>query len=147
MPTRQQSPEGREFRQDAFASSPDFERGLLGNLVAARCQRLTDREEIAVLWWLQQISWREGGLLSLAADLAARYRNQISVFRRSGQDDFLDGEIVDSVELDETEVRTMADFFARSIVDPAACSLRDAFNAGFARFDGLWDVRGLNARL
>ena len=143
MPTRQQSPEGREFRQDAFASSPDFERGLLGNLVAARCQRLTDREEIAVLWWLQQISWREGGLLSLAADLAARYRNQISVFRRSGQDDFLDGEIVDSVELDETEVRTMADFFARSIVDPAACSLRDGsapFNAGFARFDGLWDA-------
>lgn len=66
MPTRQQNPEDREFRQEAFASSPDFERGLLGNLVAARCQRLTDREEIAVLYWLQQISWREGGLEGFA---------------------------------------------------------------------------------
>jgi hypothetical protein len=68
MSTRQQNPDGREFRQEAFASSPDFDRGLLGNLVAARCQRLTDREEIAVLWWLQQISWREGGLERFAGE-------------------------------------------------------------------------------
>lgn len=62
MPTRKQDPETKEFRQGAYASSAEFERGILGNLVAARCHKLTDPEEIAMLWWLQQASWRDGGL-------------------------------------------------------------------------------------
>lgn len=62
MPTRKQDPETKEFRQGAYASSTEFERGILGNLVAARCHKLTDPEEIAMLWWLQQASWRDGGL-------------------------------------------------------------------------------------
>ena len=66
--TRHQSPEERQFRQDAFASSPEYERGVLGNLVASRCQKLSDPEEIAMLWWLQQISWRDGGLERFAAE-------------------------------------------------------------------------------
>lgn len=68
MTTRSQSWENRTFRQEAFASSTELERGILGNLVAARCSKLTDREEIAVLWWLQQVSWREGGLAALAEE-------------------------------------------------------------------------------
>ncbi len=68
MPTRRQNPDDPQFRQSAFASSVDFERGVLGNLVAARCQRLTDPSVIAVLWWLQQVSWRDGGLEKLSAD-------------------------------------------------------------------------------
>ncbi len=68
MPTRRQDPDSREFRQDAFASSAEHERGILGNLVAARCHKLTDKNEIAMLWWLQQISWREGGLEAFGHD-------------------------------------------------------------------------------
>ena len=62
MPTRHQNPDERTFRQDAYASSAEYDRGVLGNIVAARCQKLTDPEEIAMLWWLQQVSWRDGGL-------------------------------------------------------------------------------------
>jgi hypothetical protein len=62
MPTRRQDPEHRSFNQSAYASSTEFDRGILGNLAAARCQQLTDREEIKIHWWLQQISWREGGM-------------------------------------------------------------------------------------
>ncbi|MFT3869261.1 MAG: ATP-binding protein [Nibricoccus sp.] len=62
MTTRKQDPATKEFRQDAYASSAEYERGILGNRVAARCQKLTDPEEIAMLWWLQQVSWRDGGI-------------------------------------------------------------------------------------
>ncbi len=54
MNTRHQNPEDRRFRQDAFASSVEYERGVLGNLVAARCQKLTGRDEIAMLETLDQ---------------------------------------------------------------------------------------------
>ena len=143
MPTRQQNPEGREFRQDAFASSPDFERGLLGNLVAARCQRLTDREEIAVAFWLQQISWREGGLLALASDLARKYRDQISSWICSPGGDFFDASMVTGAELDETQIASIADFLARATVDPAIPSLRR--DSGYSsrmtvEFPHLWDA-------
>jgi DNA transposition AAA+ family ATPase len=74
MPTRKQTPDEKQFRQDAFASSVDHERGILANLVAARCQRLTDPEEVAMLWWIQQMSWREGGLYAFAV----RVRNDPS---------------------------------------------------------------------
>ena len=56
MPTRHQSDQDRKFRQDAFASSCEHDRGILGNLVAARCHKITDPEELRVLWWLQQAS-------------------------------------------------------------------------------------------
>lgn len=77
MPTRKQEPEGRQFRQDAFASSSQFESGVLGNLVAARCQLLADREEIAMLWWLQRISWREGGLEKFAEQLLEEFGSEV----------------------------------------------------------------------
>lgn len=70
--TRRQDPENRQFRQDAFASSPDFERGVLGNLVAARCQKLSDPEAVTTLWWLQQVSWRDGGVEKFAEAFLAK---------------------------------------------------------------------------
>ena len=76
MQTRRQNPATREFRQDAFASSAEFERGILGNLVAARCHKLTDRGEIALIWWLQQISWREGGLEAFAREFLEANRER-----------------------------------------------------------------------
>jgi len=77
MPTRRQSSETREFRQDAFASAAENNRGILANLVAARCHKLTDREEIALIWWLQQCSWREGGMEQFSREFLAVNRAQI----------------------------------------------------------------------
>jgi len=77
MPTRKQDTETKEFRQEAYTSSAENERGILGNLVAARCHKLTDPEEIAMLWWLQQASWREGGLVKFTQDLFAACPNLV----------------------------------------------------------------------
>lgn len=77
MPTRRQAPDTRGFRQDAFASAAENDRGILANLVSARCHKLTDAEEIAVLWWLQQCSWREGGMEEFAKGFLAANRSQI----------------------------------------------------------------------
>jgi len=77
MPTRRQDSDRKLFRQDAFASSAENDRGLLGNLVAARCHKLTDREEITMLWWLQQVSWRDGGLEKFASDFLATNQTRI----------------------------------------------------------------------
>jgi hypothetical protein len=98
MPTRRQSPDAREFRQNAFSSSAEYERGILGNLVAARCHKLTDRDEIAMLWWLQQISWREGGIEKFAAELLAANSTKIgtpSMFRFG----FAPGQIYSSAQV------------------------------------------------
>ncbi len=88
MPTRKQSTETKVFRQDAFASSSEYERGILGNLLAARCQRLTDREEIALMWWLQGISWAEGGLQAFAASFIESHLENFCPpsFRKLGVD-------------------------------------------------------------
>jgi len=77
MPTRTQNPDTYHFRPDAYASSPDFERGVLGNMVAARCQKLSDPDTATVLWWLQQISWRDGGLVRFAEDFLSANRSLI----------------------------------------------------------------------
>jgi DNA transposition AAA+ family ATPase len=69
MPTRKQKDQTRSFRQEAFASSVDHERGILANLVASRCQRIADKEEVIMLWWLQQVSWRDGGLEKFCENL------------------------------------------------------------------------------
>ena len=143
MPMRKQDSEHREFRQDAFASSPDFERGLLGNLVAARCQRLTDCEEIAALWWLQQASWRTNGLMALATEIEARYRNQISVFRRTSEGAWWDIQAIAAPALDEAEIASLSIYLAKAAVDPAAPSLRQdpAFIAdGLIKFSHLWEA-------
>lgn len=77
MPTRKQDPKIAHFRQDAFASSPDHERGIMGNLVAERCSRFPDAEDVTVYWWLQQVSWRVGGLAAFAVDFLDTYRDRI----------------------------------------------------------------------
>lgn len=71
MPTRRQDPSNKRFCQSAFASSAEYDLGILANLLSARCHQLSDAEEIAMLWWLQQVSWREGGLEKFASDFLA----------------------------------------------------------------------------
>ena len=88
MQTRRQSGETKVFRQDAFASSPEYDRGILGNLLAARCQRLTDRDEIALMWWLQGVSWAEGGLQAFAGAFIESHLEEFCPpsFRKVGVD-------------------------------------------------------------
>lgn len=142
MPTRQQNPEHSVFRPEAFASSPDFERGIPGNLVAARCGQITDPEEIAVLWWLQQISWRQGGLRAFSNEIAGRNRNRVSVFC-GGFDDCDRKSLPVDDSVGAGVVTSLSEFLARAIVDPGASSLCEdpaRIKHGLIGFSRLWET-------
>jgi hypothetical protein len=66
--TRRASPDN-PLRQERYCSSPEFERGLLANLVAKRCEVLADRGERELIWFLQYLSHCNGGLRKVANDL------------------------------------------------------------------------------
>ncbi|MCU0785332.1 MAG: ATP-binding protein [Verrucomicrobia bacterium] len=53
MSNTRHAPPGTPLRQNKFASSPDIERGLLGNLVARRCASVEAREDRELLFWIQ----------------------------------------------------------------------------------------------
>jgi hypothetical protein len=65
------------LHQSKFASSPEFERGLLGNLVAKRAALLESREDRALIWAIHSVSHGEGGLAALARELLARYGDRV----------------------------------------------------------------------
>jgi hypothetical protein len=65
------------FRQERYASSPALERGLMANLVAARCETLERPEDRELIYFLQLLSHREGGLKKVAAELFALYPDEI----------------------------------------------------------------------
>ena len=68
---------GSPFRQEKYCSSPEFERGLMGNLVAKRCEVLDDPADRALVWFLQLRSHAPGGLDKLAADLIEQFPQRI----------------------------------------------------------------------
>lgn len=49
-----------QFHQEAYCSSVDFEPGLLANLVAKRCEALSDPKDRELIWALQLASHKEG---------------------------------------------------------------------------------------
>ncbi len=65
--------EDSAFRQEKFMSSPEMQRGLLANCVAARAQALTDPEQRKLIWFLQKLSWEPGGLDKVAAEIMQRW--------------------------------------------------------------------------
>lgn len=69
--TRKAQP-GSGFRQEKFASSPEFNRGLMANLVARRAALVENAEHRELLWFLQLLSHREG-LNKVAAELLAKH--------------------------------------------------------------------------
>src|SRR5688500_4634919 len=83
--TRTAAPAG-PFNQERYCSSRDFGRGLLGNLVAKRCELLTEVAGRELRWFLQLLSWRDGGLRKVAADLLEQFPEQFSTasMRRYG---------------------------------------------------------------
>jgi len=74
--TRRAEP-GTPLRQERWASSEEFERGLMGNLVARRCSALEDREARQLVYFLQSLSYREGGIGKIAEELLAAFPERI----------------------------------------------------------------------
>ncbi len=59
---------GGDLRQERWASSPEYERGFLANLVAQRCRQLESPKDREWVWFLQYLSWCDG-FRQLAEDL------------------------------------------------------------------------------
>src|ERR1035438_5011256 len=74
--TRRAEP-GTPLRQERWASSEEFERGLLGNLVARRCSALDKPEDRQLVYFLQSRSHREGGIERVAAEMRAMFPERI----------------------------------------------------------------------
>src|SRR5215472_3298965 len=78
--TRHAKP-GSRFRQDKFSSSPEFETGLIANLVARRCSILDDPEEREIVWFLQLLSHRQGGIEKVARELAEQFKDRVGTLQ------------------------------------------------------------------
>jgi len=59
------------------ASAQDFERGIMATQVARKCNVLDSAADRELLWWLQFLSWQDGGLDALATELVNRYPSRI----------------------------------------------------------------------
>jgi hypothetical protein len=68
---------GAALRQERYASSPDLDRGLAANLVAARCGVLEKAEDRETVWFLQRLSHTRGGLSSVAKELLAQFVDKL----------------------------------------------------------------------
>jgi hypothetical protein len=64
------------FHQERYCSGSEFERGIMANLTAKRCEALTEAEDRELVWAVQFASHREG-LDRLAADLVARFPDRV----------------------------------------------------------------------
>jgi len=78
MSSTRRASEGRPFRQERFASAPEFERGLMANLVAKRCGLLDRPADRQLIWFLQLLSHQAGGIKQLAAELMAKYPGRVA---------------------------------------------------------------------
>jgi hypothetical protein len=65
------------FHQGRYASSPEFERGLIANLVAKRCALLDAKADRELIWFIQFLSHQEGGLAAFAKDLIAIHADNL----------------------------------------------------------------------
>jgi len=70
--------EGGALRQERFASSQEYERGLMANLVAKRCGVLERADERELIWFVQLLSHQPGGIKKLAAELMAQFPGRIA---------------------------------------------------------------------
>lgn len=78
MSSTRRGSEGGPFRQERFASAPEFERGLMANLVAKRCAILDRPEDRQLIWFLQLLSHQAGGIKKVASDLMEKYPERIA---------------------------------------------------------------------
>lgn len=120
MTSTRHAPPGTPLRQDRFASSPDIERGLLANLVAARCAGLS-REDAELIWWMQRqpMPALAAAILDRWPDrvdeTTARERAGIEVFRRHALDSFGSGPRQSAEERAQEENEACARLFKQSL--------------------------------
>ena len=69
MSSTRKSKDSTSFHQNRYASSPEFERGLLGNLVAKRAALLGAGSDRELVWFIQYLSHRDGGIAGFASEL------------------------------------------------------------------------------
>jgi hypothetical protein len=65
------------FHQSCYASSPEFERGLVANMVAKRCTVLDAKADRELIWFVQYLSHQPGGLEGVAADLLKIFSHRL----------------------------------------------------------------------
>jgi hypothetical protein len=65
------------FHQHRYASSGEFERGLLANLVAKRAALLDDKEQIELIWFIHFLSHQPGGVAALSDALLTDYPDRL----------------------------------------------------------------------
>ena len=78
MSSTRRASDNSVFRQERFASAPEFERGLMANLVAKRCAILERRDDRQLIWFLQMLSHQDGGIKKLATDLIEKFPEQVA---------------------------------------------------------------------
>jgi len=78
MSSTRHAPEGEPLRQERYMSSAVFVRGLMGNVVARRCELLDSAAERELVWFLQLLSHRDGGISGLAAELRKRWPERVA---------------------------------------------------------------------
>jgi hypothetical protein len=65
------------FYQNRYASSAEFERGLLANLVAKRCALIESEATRELVWFIQNLSHQEGGLAAFSKHLIDKFSGQL----------------------------------------------------------------------
>jgi hypothetical protein len=113
--TRKAQP-GSEFRQERFASSAEYNRGLMANLVAQRCAALDKQEQIELVWFLQMLS-HSVGMVKLAQKLIA-FRDA-SPARKKRKPDLIriHGELIDT-DIENCSPEQLAEELTNLCLDP-----------------------------
>ena len=105
-----------DFRQERFASSSEFQRGLMGNLVARRVELLANPEDRELICELQFASWQPGGLDQLARDLIEKHPAQFltpSILKYG----FKPGQIYDAKKVQAVRSEIVGAFIAADAFD------------------------------
>jgi hypothetical protein len=98
MSNTRRAKDNSQFYQSRYASSAEFERGLLANLVAKRVSILDDKTERELIWFIHYLSHQEGGLIGLADDLIKRFPDQNRDKNIPGFDRDAHAELEDSIK-------------------------------------------------
>lgn len=78
MSSTRRSADPSKFHQNRFASSREFDRGLMANLVARRASLLETAADRGLIWFLQSQSHQAGGTKKIAAELIASFPHRIA---------------------------------------------------------------------
>ena len=132
MSNTRKAPPGSGFYQQAFSSSPQFGIGLMANLVARRCEVLDSAEHRELIWFLQLLSHREGGLSAVAQALMEKHpdcnvKQSKPRCRKERQTDIISllEELSDGVSTLDYAANGLPKYLAQMCVDPALAPDKD----------------------